>query len=62
MLDEVLRENELLSLQLHQLYEELDYHVAYNAGLRDILSQAGETAETARRQISELAPGRWRGD
>lgn len=54
LLDQVQRENELLGLQLHQLYEELDYHVAYNARLRGLVSYAGEGSEAARQLISEL--------
>lgn len=55
LLDEVQLENELLGLQLHQLYEELDYHIAYVAELRGIVNQAGQAAEEARLVISKLA-------
>lgn len=54
--DESLRqENELLSLQLQQVLEELHYHMESGKSLRALLLQSGDTAEAARLLISELA-------
>lgn len=54
-LPDLQRENELLVLQLHQLYEELDHHVSCAAELRQIVNDSGEAADAARRLIAQLA-------
>lgn len=54
-LSDVNRENELLVLQLHQLYDELDYQVSCAAELREIVTHSGETADAARLLIAQLA-------
>lgn len=52
------QENDLLSLHIHQVYEELNQRLAENSQLRGMFGGAGEVADRARRLISALAPRR----
>lgn len=54
LLDELRDENELLTLQVEQLHEELEFQVRSGSQMRAILLEAGGTAEAARRLITRL--------